>query len=604
MNKTININLGGIFFHIDEIAYQKLKRYIESIRQSLSDDPQGKDEIIKDIESRISELLSERVKDARQVVNESDIDEVIVIMGQPEDYMVDEELFNENSGNGYAKKTRARKFFRDSEDKFLGGVSSGIAHYFGIEAIWVRLGWLVLAFSGFGFFVYPILWILLPEARTTAEKLQMEGEPVNITNIEKKIREEFEEVSVRVKGVAGEVSDVVKDEYHNLSSSIKKKKIRQNNARSGIQEIIDVLGKILTTIFMVLGKFIGVLLTIISVVVMLTLVISLFTAGAVDYMGVDSFFGNEIQVQSVANVPVWIVSVLLLILVGIPFLMLFFLGIFILSSKTRILSRTTKFVLLGIWILALLGAIYIGLKQAKNLSHEGYVIENVEVENLALDTLSVKMIDNEMLSNYTYLKHRDNYKKIIDSQGVTKHYSNDIRVQIKRSDSAIVFVKIKKEALGPTTEEARLNAKDIVYKFQGRNNILNLDGYFLANSKKTLRNLEVQLTLYIPEGMVLYLEDSMSSFLKHSTTVEDMYRSDMAGHYFEMTTNGLKCLDCTKGLSDDDDFWEEEKEEEKEEENTLNIKINGQEVEVKIMEDNEGTKIKINEDGIDVDAME
>ena len=81
MNKTVNINLGGIFFHIDEVAYQKLKRYIDAIRRSLSDDPKGRDEIISDIELRIGELLSERVKDVRQVVSEADIDEVITVMG-------------------------------------------------------------------------------------------------------------------------------------------------------------------------------------------------------------------------------------------------------------------------------------------------------------------------------------------------------------------------------------------------------------------------------------------------------------------------------------------------------------------------------------------
>ena len=224
MNKTININLGGIFFHIDEIAYQKMKRYLDAIRRSLSDDPQGRDEIIADIESRISELLSERIKDARQVVSESDIDEIIDIMGQPEDYMVDEELFTDDSGKNYRKKTTYKKLFRDGEDKFLGGVSSGIAHYFNVDVIWIRIAWLIAAFGfGFGFLGYIILWILLPEATTTAEKLQMEGEPVNISNIEKKIRAEFEEVSERVKGAASDVTDVVKEGYDNVSNSLKKR---------------------------------------------------------------------------------------------------------------------------------------------------------------------------------------------------------------------------------------------------------------------------------------------------------------------------------------------------------------------------------------------
>ena len=160
MNKTININLGGIFFHIDEIAYQKLKRYLDAIRKSLSDDPQGRDEIIKDIESRISELLSDKIVDERQVVSESDIEDVIVVMGQPEDYNVDEELFTEPSHSQKRRKA-SKKLYRDIDDKFLGGVASGTAHYVGIEPIWSRIFWLIMAFGfGFGFLAYPLLWIL------------------------------------------------------------------------------------------------------------------------------------------------------------------------------------------------------------------------------------------------------------------------------------------------------------------------------------------------------------------------------------------------------------------------------------------------------------
>jgi len=203
MNKTININLGGFFFHIDEVAYQKLKRYLESISKSLSDDPQGKNEIIADIEARISELLSEKITDARQVVNEGDIDDIIKIMGQPEDYAEAEESYNESSYSYSRNNSNGKKLFRDGDDKFLGGVASGIAHYFDIDTIWIRLGLLALFFgAGFGIILYIILWILLPEAKTTAEKLQMEGEPVNIDNIEKKIREEFTNVSENVSEFA------------------------------------------------------------------------------------------------------------------------------------------------------------------------------------------------------------------------------------------------------------------------------------------------------------------------------------------------------------------------------------------------------------------
>ena len=89
MNKTISINLGGFFFHIDEDAYQKLSRYFDAVKRPLS--PDGRDEIMKDIESRIAELFQERLKNDKQVVGLSEIEEVISIMGQPEDYKIDDE---------------------------------------------------------------------------------------------------------------------------------------------------------------------------------------------------------------------------------------------------------------------------------------------------------------------------------------------------------------------------------------------------------------------------------------------------------------------------------------------------------------------------------
>ena len=114
MNKTININLGGFFFHIDEIAFQKLKRYLDAISRSLSDDPQGKEEIIADIEARISELLSERITDVRQVVNEGDIDEIIVIMGQPEDYTEAEETYSDNTYYKSNRTNNSKKLFHSN----------------------------------------------------------------------------------------------------------------------------------------------------------------------------------------------------------------------------------------------------------------------------------------------------------------------------------------------------------------------------------------------------------------------------------------------------------------------------------------------------------
>ena len=146
MNKTVNINLAGIFFHIDEDAYLKLQRYLEAIKRSFTDS-QGRSEIIADIEARIAELFNERVLLERQVIRVKEVDEVISIMGQPEDYLVDDEIFEDEPQQTYTRKKQdGRKLFRDTDNSYIGGVSAGLAHYFGIDAIWIRLAWILLVF--------------------------------------------------------------------------------------------------------------------------------------------------------------------------------------------------------------------------------------------------------------------------------------------------------------------------------------------------------------------------------------------------------------------------------------------------------------------------
>ena len=117
MNKTVNINLAGTFFHIDEDAYSKLQRYLEAIKRSFTD-PQGRSEIISDIEARISELFTERIKDEKQVISITEVEDVITVMGQPEDYIVDEEIF-EDEPQPRERKSSSRKLYRDTENAYI-----------------------------------------------------------------------------------------------------------------------------------------------------------------------------------------------------------------------------------------------------------------------------------------------------------------------------------------------------------------------------------------------------------------------------------------------------------------------------------------------------
>ncbi len=157
MNKTVNINLAGIFFHIDEDAFLKLQRYLEAIKHSFTDS-QGRSEIIADIEARIAELFTERIQNEKQVVGTKLVDEVITIMGQPEDYLVDDEIFEDEPKASQRQPYKsAKKLYRDTDNSYIGGVAAGLSHYLGIEPIWTRLIWLLFAIGSGGTFIFIYL---------------------------------------------------------------------------------------------------------------------------------------------------------------------------------------------------------------------------------------------------------------------------------------------------------------------------------------------------------------------------------------------------------------------------------------------------------------
>tara|TARA_B100000809_G_scaffold49778_1_gene44771 strand:+ start:13690 stop:15351 length:1662 start_codon:yes stop_codon:yes gene_type:complete len=551
MNKTININLGGFFFHIDEVAYQKLQRYLESISKSLSDDPQGKNEIIADIEARISELLSEKITDARQVVNESDIDDIIVIMGQPEDYAEAEQGYNDANYSYKRNSASGKKLFRDGDDKFLGGVASGIAHYLDLDTIWVRLALLALfVFGGFGVLLYIILWILLPEAKTTAEKLQMEGEPVNIDNIEKKIREEFNNVSENVSDFANKASEKIKDGANDFSNKVSKTFSGKTKKNNGLQDLFDTLGKIILTIFKVIGKFIGVIIIFVSAAVILSLIIGGFSIGSLEWLNVSGEFLHYPPFFYDAVLPIWLLTLCGFLLIGIPFLILFILGLRILSSSVKKISKPTSLTLLGIWILALLTMIFTGLEFGTSHSTRGKSSEKRNINIIENDTLKLKIINDDTV----YYRHdlkRNTYKEEVEIEGVKMVYSNNIRVDVKKSNSDESYVVIQKESRGQNKSKANSNSKKIRYKYEVIDNTIVLDAYYLSAFKNLWKDEEINITLFIPKDVTVYFDNSTKNFLSDVDNEDDIYDKDMANYHFIMTESTLKCTDCTEEIEEE-----------------------------------------------------
>ena len=163
MNKTVTVNIGGIVFHIDENAYERFKQYLESIRVHFVGSD-GHDEIMQDIESRIAEMFQERIKDQKQVITISDVEEVTAIMGKPEQFG-DEESKEKGKEIDPSEIKVKRRLFRNPDDNLLGGVCSGISEYFNLDPIWIRGAFAAAFFlGGSGFLLYLILWIIIPKA--------------------------------------------------------------------------------------------------------------------------------------------------------------------------------------------------------------------------------------------------------------------------------------------------------------------------------------------------------------------------------------------------------------------------------------------------------
>jgi len=189
MKKTFSVNLGNQVYYIDDDAYLRLKEYLDLIESYFSDQKERED-IINDIELRISELFTERLGISKQVVTLKDVEEMITIMGDPREISgTDEE-----PRPAHERTTGPRRIYRDPDNRMIGGVCSGLGAYLGIDTVIMRILFILFLIFGVGFLVYIILWIVVPEARTTAQKLEMRGDSVNVSNIGNFFKDEFESV--------------------------------------------------------------------------------------------------------------------------------------------------------------------------------------------------------------------------------------------------------------------------------------------------------------------------------------------------------------------------------------------------------------------------
>ncbi len=521
MNKTVTVNIGGIVFHIDENAYERFKHYLESIRSHFTT-ADGRDEIMQDIESRIAEMFQERVKDSKQVITLDDVEEVTSLMGKPEDFGGEQaEKEEEPVQTGPVK----RRMFRNPDDKMLGGVCSGIAAYFDIDAVWIRL---VLAISffvfGSGFLLYIILWIIIPEAKNATEKLQMKGEPVTVSNIQKNVKEEMEALKKRMDEIS---------------------KGGSKKAGTVVGRILEAIGEVFVFIFKVIGKIIAAFFVFIGIVMVFVIVASIFALLGVPGTHIPnmwhSIFNSHAQFA-------WSFIGILLV-VAIPFLMLAYAGLRMLFNMKKG-SRVIGLTAFGLWMLGLFICLYNGVSVSREFRVKENVRREVALSAVPSKTLYLEMnesknseknYDNDFSSDFDW-NFRESSRVIINGEEYT---SGRVKLDIVRSQTDSFELTEIFYANGPSRKEAAEFASRINYSFSQKDSVFSFNRLFTVDKDQRFRNQHVQLLLKIPVGKRVHLDGLMKGFIYDIDNVDDIYESDMLNRTWEMSEKGLKCIDCT-----------------------------------------------------------
>lgn len=537
MNKTVNINLSGIIFHIEEDAYSKLQTYLTTIRGYFSES-EGRDEIMADIENRIAEMLSERVSDKKQVVLMTDVERVIEIMGKPEEFAGDQaqEETKYKQQPYYARK-KNKRVFRDGENKILGGVCSGIANYFNADPLWLRLA-LVISFFvfGSGLLLYIVLWIVIPEAKTTAEKLEMRGEDVNFSNIGKKVEEELSSFGKKAENWGEEVK--------NSASQTRTK------ARDFIDQLIFFISSIFGSFFRVFTKIVGVFIAIVGMILLIGMISSLFGGTGIIHLDGDTFSihdGFSMFFES-KNQELF-ASIAIFLFVGIPLIMLVYAGIKLLlgiKTKNKYVGRSAGV----LWLVGLVLIIILGNQVIRQFSDEATSKNTIPLTQPKSGTLSLK-VKGVSENNYEYEhQRRGKHMRVkIKNRNLVSMDEENLNIglpqlNIVRSETDSFEVVIYGESRGKDRKEALHLARNISYELSQNDSIVEFMPYFSVPKQDKWRAQDVHIEVRVPKGKTIYLSRSMKGIIYDIKNETDTWDGDMVGRRWMMGTEELRCIDC------------------------------------------------------------
>jgi phage shock protein PspC (stress-responsive transcriptional regulator) len=532
MNKTIIININGIVFHIEEDAYEVLKSYMTDVKRHFIDSADSL-EITTDIENRLAEMFNEILaRDNKQVIVEQDVQTVISQMGTVEDFASADEDDTAPAGKPYTYPTGNRRLFRDADDHLAAGVCAGIANYFGIQPVWIRLAFAVaFCFFGTGLFLYLILWIVIPKAVSRADRMAMKGERLDLQGFKRNFEYEL-------KNVQGSVSDL----HNDAKPFIYKTRDFAGDFFDHLRTFIQGTGKVLLKVF-----GLGIMLACLGFTI--ALLVALFTYFAYGHDNIFSLFPFSI-VNREYSFPFMTSAFLFL---ALPLIGIMLLGARLVFNRAT-LNRSAGYTLLVCWIVSIFVVIYYSVQMAAEFRSGGKFSQTINIKPAADNTYYLKLNTVRHLSaeDSTRLDVKNSFagKIILDDDNDFNNFDNEdmgvrnIALNIERADVTQPVLIESFSARGRTYAEALMNARDVTYQFTQTDNALTFDRHIQRLSKKPFRGQELRLTLKVPLNAKLVIDHNLDNLL-NDVSIWDCQDVNKIEHNvpatFIMTENGLQC---------------------------------------------------------------
>ncbi len=600
MKKIININLNGRVIPIEDSAYEKLQAYIESLRRYFANE-ESREEIINDIESRIAELLHEKIRKGADAIADADVDEIIAAMGTVEDFEAAEtettaasSTSQQNSQQNYtdtAKKPRGR-LYRDTNDKFIGGVCSGIASYLNVDPAVVRLLFAIIGFgTGIGFLayiilwivlppkdldgypgkrlyrnpddkiiggvagglaayfnkkangirlifaapillnilirilngfswdndidlalnigfgsitgtfilIYIILWIVLPEANSDYQKMEMRGEKIDVNRIRQNVKEGMGNVKEKMKNWGEEV----KDSAQNISNKAKEfagtrgkefaAEVRETARRSS-----NGLGHAIGVIFKVFFLFIA---GSIAFALFISLIVLLF--GGIAWWPINNFLWTSNWQQAFA----WGTLIFFLVVPLVAFITWMIRRIIRAKSKNNYLGWTFG----GMWALGWVAATLLAASIAKDFREYEHIDTAVSI-NQPINGKIIVAVSQPVLEYTGRFDWMNEGGEGWDLSSDTLKLSA-VRFDVKASADDAYHVTLKRYSFGRTEEEAYDRAGKIQYSIYSRDSVLDLGNGYAVGKESKFRGQQVEIEILVPVGKKIRFDESVDDKL-------------------------------------------------------------------------------------------